>query len=109
MYEIWLALNIVYEIARLIWPTIAIVAAVWLALLWVARGRMGRPALTPALFTGAVVAVLGVLTIPSLTHSSLSEAAYWVDWVSLIGLALGFGALAAVLVFPMIGLLRKPA
>ena len=44
MYEIWLVMNIVYEIALSLWPLLAIVLAVWLLMLWAARARLGGAA-----------------------------------------------------------------
>lgn len=104
MYEIWLVLNIVYEIALGIWPVLLLALLVWIALLVAARGRLGLRALRPALLLGAIVAAVLVAAVPSLTQSSLSNMDYWVDWANLLAIALGLGALAALFVWPLAAL-----
>ena len=109
MYELWLVLNIVYEIALSIWPLLAVALGVWLALLWAAGGRLGRHAVPLSLLLGAAVAAAAFLAVPSLTRSSFANMGYWVDWANLAAVALGFGGAAAVGVFPLVCLLRRPA
>ena len=104
MYEIWLAMNIVYEIALGIWPLLALLLAVWVALFVAARGRLGARQMRQALLLGALVAVALFFSVPALTQSSLSDMGYWVDWANLLAIALGLGALAAVFSVPLLGL-----
>lgn len=104
MYEIWLALNIVYEIALGVWPALLVLLLVWIALLVAARGRLSARALRPALALGALAAAALVLAVPSLTQSSLANMGYWVDWANLLAIALGLGALAAVFAWPLAAL-----
>lgn len=104
MYEIWLALNIVYEIALGIWPVIAVALAVWLLALWAARARLGKPALRDAIVVGALIAVALFFAVPSLTRSSLANMGYWVDWANLLAVAGGLGLLAGVFAFPLLAL-----
>ncbi len=108
MYEIWLMLNILWEIVRGVWPALALLFVVWLALLVAARARLcaGRRV---ALLVGAIVAVLAFLALPSLTGSSLGEMRYWVDWASLAGMALGFGLAAGLFALPFAGLWHRRA
>ena len=104
MYEIWLAMNIVYEIALGIWPLLALLLAVWLGLLVAARGRLGGRQVRQAALLGALVAVALFFSVPTLTQSSLANMGYWVDWANLLAVALGLGALAAVFSVPLLGL-----
>ena len=108
MYEILLGLNIVYEIALSLWPLLALLLAVWLIMLWGARARLGRGAGSQALLLGVLAAVVLFFTVPTLTHSALSNMGYWVDWVMLAAVALGLGALAAVFLWPLLALLKGP-
>jgi hypothetical protein len=107
MYEIWLMLNIVWEIALGVWPLLALGALVWLALGAAALRRAshgwGR-ATALALGAGAIAALIAFLALPALTRSSLSELSYWVDWASLAGLALGAGAVVALFALPIAAL-----
>ncbi len=111
MYEIWLAMNIVYEIALTLLPWLALALGVWLLLMWAARARLGgaagRGALGLGLVLGALVAAVLFFTVPGFTKSSLSNMGYWVDWANLGAVALGLGALAALFFWPLIALLRK--
>lgn len=106
MYEIWLVMNIVYEIALGVWPLLALALAVWLVLLWAARQRLGARALRQALALGALVAAALFFTVPTLTQSSLSNMGYWVDWANLLAVALALGALAGVFLWPLLALRR---
>ncbi len=108
MYEIWLVMNIVYEIALTVWPLLALALVVWLVMLWAARARLGRGAARQAAGLGALAAVVLLFTVPTLTHSSLSNMGYWVDWANLVSVALGLGAVVAVFCWPVLALLRNP-
>ena len=107
MYEIWLAMNIVYEIALGIWPLLALLLVVWLAMLVAARGRLGARQAGRALVLGLVVTVALFFSVPALTQSSLANMGYWVDWANLLAVALGLGALAAVFSLPLFGLVAR--
>jgi hypothetical protein len=112
MYEIWLVMNIVWEIALGIAPWLIGGAALWLILVALAARRRPsgwRAALPGALLTGAVVAVAAFLAVPGLTKSSLGELAYWVDWANLVGVALGFGGIAAAFAWPLLAWRGKAA
>lgn len=104
MYEIWLAMNIVYEIALGIWPLLALLLAVWTVMLVAARRRLGARQVRQAALLGALVAVALFFSVPTLTQSSLANMGYWVDWANLLAVALGLGALAAVFSVPILGL-----
>ena len=112
MYEIWLTLNILWELALGAWPVVLGLALLWLVLVVVALVRRARwrPALLPALGLGAAVAVVAFLAVPAMTKSSLSEMGYWVDWANLLAIALAAGGVAATVVWPVLGMRkRRPA
>lgn len=112
MYEIWLALNIVWEIAL---DNVAVaigIVALLLVLFAVAIVRSGaawRRGLHAALAVGAVVAVISLWAVPSATLSSLDDMKYWIDWATLAGVALAIGAIAAALAWPLAAMLRRPS
>lgn len=109
MYEIWLAMNIVWEIAMGIWPLLLLAALAWIALV---AAALRRPAsrwvagLGPAAMAGAAVAVAAVFAVPWLTHSSIAEMGYWVDWANLAAISAGFGAIAAAYAWPVAAMRR---
>lgn len=111
MYEIWLGLNIFFETALTALPLLigyAVVLVLLFALaLSFARGGFCR-AFLPALLLGAGVLVVAFFLLPGLTQSSLGEMGYWVDWVTLSGLAAACGGLVAALAWPAIALMRRP-
>ena len=107
MYEIWLALNIVLEIARpLAAPLLA--AGIVLAALWVqalrAREAGWRRALAWALALAGAVAMLAFLLVPALTKSSLAELGYAVDWLVLAAIAAATGVIAGLYAWPLLAL-----
>lgn len=108
MYEIWLATNIVYEVALLHWPWLAAYLAIWL-ILWILVWRqhpygrrfpLGRLCLV---WLGGTIAAL--LAVPYLSGAELSDLAYWVDWANLFAIAAGCGGALALLVWPLSHLL----
>lgn len=110
MYEIWLVLNILYELALSVWPWLLALALLWAVLLWRARG-IGRPAWRAAfpwaLAAGVLVAVVIGLGTPGWSHSSLAEMKYWVDWANLLAMAAAWGLAALLLAWPLVARLKK--
>jgi hypothetical protein len=109
MYEIWLAMNILWELARDAWPQGVAAAAVWVVLMVAAARRRGtgwRRGLPAALAVGAIVAIVAFVLVPGLTKSSLGELRYWVDWANLVGIAVAVGAVAAAFAWPLAAMRR---
>lgn len=112
MYEIWLMLNIVWEIALGVWPLLLVAAVLWLALMgtsWRSAGAHWRAALVPALGIGLVMAVVAALMLPGWTQSELSNMGYWVDWAALVGLAAAAGGVVAAFAWPLLAWRRGRA
>ena len=105
MYEIWLAMNMGYELAPSVAPWLAVLLLVWLVLLVLARKRLSLCALRPALVLTALVAGVLFFALPALTQSSFANMGYWVDWANLLAVALGLGALVGVFCIPVAALL----
>lgn len=101
MYEIWLALNIVYEIALGLWPALLILLGVWLAVLVANRQGLWAVPLTRLLAIAIVVAVAVGAALPSLTLSSFGNFGYWVDWANWLAMAVGAGVAMAVGLWPL--------
>ncbi len=104
MYEIWLVMNILWEIALGIWPLLALGAVAWLVLMVLAWRRptaLWRGALPLAAGIAALAAVIGFVLVPMATRSSLQELAYWVDWANLASIALGIGVAALAFAWPL--------
>lgn len=108
MYEIWLVLNILWELALGAAPWLLAALAVWVALMIAAarRGAAWRAGLGGSIVVAIVVAAVAFLWIPAATRSSLGELGYWVDWANLAGVALGFAAAAALLAWPVMAMRR---
>lgn len=104
MYEIWLVMNIVWEIALGVWPLLLAAALAWAVLMALALRRRGRARLSSSLAVGGGVAVLAFVAVPSLTRSSLGELAYWVDWANLGAIAMAAGVAAAAFAWPLLRL-----
>jgi hypothetical protein len=108
MYEIWLVLNILWELALSVWPTLLILALAWVLLLLLAlvRGGAWRRSFTLALGLGVVVALALIPLVPGAVGSSLAEMGYWVDWANLLAICGGFGAAVFALAWPMLAAAR---
>lgn len=114
MYEIWLVINILWEIALSVLPALLALMGAWGVVVVLAAARRGGawwPALRRSLAFGALVAVLALFAIPLVLDSSISEVRYVADWLGLAGMAGGAGAGAALLAWPMLvlALARVPA
>jgi hypothetical protein len=109
VYEIWLVLNIVWEIARENVVAVIFGALVLVALALNASRKPAvawRRALWPAAGAGVVVAVVAVLAVPSLTRASLSDMKYWVDWLNLFAIAAAAGGITAAFAWPLMTMVR---
>jgi hypothetical protein len=105
MYEIWLALNILFELALTALPLIGGLLTLWIALIVTAAGRgrtAWRPALLPSILMALLIAIAAFLAVPTMTKSSLAEMGYWIDWANLTGIAAGIGAVAFALIWPLV-------
>ena len=107
MYEIWLAMNIVYEIALELWPALLPLALVWAAVMLINRQKLAQVSGAVLAAVAVLVALAAVLALPSLSKSTLADMGYWVDWAALLGMAAGFGVAAAVLLWPVLAMRRR--
>ncbi len=105
MYEIWLMLNIVWEVALGAAPLLLVAGLLWLALMataWRIAGARWRAGFLPALLIGLTVAVAAFFVLPGSLRSTLSDMGYWLDWATQLGLALASGAAAAAFAWPLL-------
>lgn len=104
MYEIWLVINILWEIALSLWPVLLVVALIWafLVLRALTRGGAWRRSLGLALAIGVVVALALMPVVPGAVGSSFANMGYWVDWANLLAICGGFGAAAFALAWPLL-------
>ncbi|HRO37461.1 hypothetical protein [Thauera sp.] len=110
MYEIWLTLNILYELGLQYLPVVIGTALLWLALMAVAaaRGRAGwGAALKPAIAIAVVVTAITFFITPGMTQSSFANMGYWVDWGNLLLYAAAFGAVGGALAWPVAAMMRR--
>jgi len=103
-YELWLALNIVYELA-LANLAVLIILAIAIAFLFGVAAVKGAPAwgkgLKVGIIAGVIVTIAGIFFVPTMIGSSIGDVAYWVDWANLFAVSAGFGAAAAALIWPI--------
>lgn len=106
MYEIWLGMNILYELAL----GYGVQIVCYLLLLLACYGSVYqqqlslRGALRPTLWSLAGLWLLAMLMVPASTRSSLAEVNYVVDWLNLVGIGFGVAILAALLAWPLFAL-----
>lgn len=104
MYEIWLVINILWEIALSLWPVLLVVAAIWafMVLRALTRGGVWRRSLGLTLVVGVVVALVLIPVVPGAVGSSMSDMGYWVDWANLLAICGGLGLAAAAFAWPLL-------
>ena len=102
MYEIWLAMNIAFEIAWDLWPALLPLALVWATVMLINRKKLALVSASSLAALAVLVALAAVLALPSLSKSTLADMGYWVDWAALLGMAAGMGVAAAVLLWPVL-------
>ena len=110
MYEIWLTLNILFELGLQYLPMVIVTAVLWLALMALAarRGKVGwGKAIKPALVVFIVVTLITFFITPGMTQSSFANMGYWVDWGNLFLYAAAFGAVGAALAWPLAAMMRR--
>ncbi len=110
MYEIWLTLNILFELALQYLPLVLGVGALWLVLMVLAasRGNAGwSAALKPAFVVFLVVTAITFFITPGMTKSSFANMGYWVDWGNLFLYAAAFGGVGAALTWPLAAMMRR--
>ncbi|HES76641.1 MAG TPA: hypothetical protein ENO09_06500 [bacterium] len=77
------------------------------ALLISRRKRWSLSAFVGGILAAVLVTAVMALSLPALTGSSLAQLTYITDWVMLVLMAAGFGAVAFVIVYPLLVLMQK--
>jgi len=107
VYEIWLVMNILWELALGVWPLLLGASVLWAVLVATALTRQGTSwgaGLPLAVVAGLVVAAVAFALLPGWTRASMADMGYWVDWVNLLGIAAAFGAVAAAFAWPLLAM-----
>lgn len=93
MYEIWLALNILYELMLNYIPFVLTVAILWGVLMTYALQHHAswRRGLRGGLISGVLVTIVTFLVFPDLTKSALENLGYWIDVLFLLQIAVAYG------------------
>lgn len=107
MYEIWLAMNIVYEMALNLWPALWPLALVWAAVMLINRKKLVQVRGTVLAAVAVLVALAAALALPSLSKSTLGDMGYWLDWAALLGMAAGAGLASALLLWPVLAMRQR--
>ena len=110
MYEIWLALNILFELACSLRPLpilLLLAVAGLFAVALIRRGAAWRRGLGFPAGVWVAAAMLFLAALPALTKASISDVAYVVDWLNLVAIAAGLAALLALPVWPLSATLMR--
>ncbi len=97
LQEHWMLVLIALALAVLAYGALWVSKRNW----WSGKAFLGG--FVAAVLTTAVMA----LSLPALTGSSLAQVTYITDWVMLVLMAAGFGAVAFVIVYPLLVLTQK--
>ncbi len=103
MYEIWLAMNIVWEIAveQASWTLPLALVFVALVVIAFARGGDWGRGWRWAWITGLIAALVAVVLLPSLSGAAWSDLTYVVDWAMLFATAAAVGGVVVAIVWPL--------
>ena len=107
MYEIWLAMNIAYEMALDLLPALGPLVLMWAVMMVINRKKLKRVKPATLAAVAVLVALVAVVALPSLSKSTLADMGYWVDWAALLGMAAGLGVAAAVLLWPVLAMRQR--
>jgi len=76
--------------------------------LWVSkRNWWSLSALLGGFLAAVIVTAVMAISMPAMTDSSMGQVTYITDWVMLVLMAAGFGAVAFVIVYPLLVLMQK--
>ena len=108
-YEIWLGMNIMWEIALSFLSYILIAAIIWLAISFVTYQKKASwlVAFKSTFIIGLIVTVIAFFTLPTLTLSSFRDMNYWLDWATLTLMACGVGAVVFGFIWPFMALKKN--
>lgn len=111
MYEIWLAVNIVWEIAvdQASWTIPLAIVFVVLVLLALVRGGDWRGGWRWAWTSAVIAAAAAIVALPALTGAAWSDVSYIVDGLILVAIAAAFGVAVGAFVWLLAVVLRPRA
>ncbi len=103
MYELWLAMNIVWEmaVAQAAWTLPLALAFAVLVVTAFVRGGDWRRGWRWAWPSGLVATVAAIAFLPALSGAAWSDLAYVVDWAMLVATAVAVGAVVTAIVWPL--------
>ncbi len=109
IYEIWLGMNIMWEIALEFISYIAIAVVIWLAISFITFQKKASwfVAFKSAFIIGIVVTVIAFFALLTLTLSLFSDMNYWLDWATLTLMAFGVGAVVFGFIWPFMALKKN--
>jgi len=93
---------------------LVIVLAALVVLAYGALWMSKRNWLSAKAFGGGIVAAILVtavmaVSLPAMTDSSMAQVTYMTDWVILVLMAAGFGAVAFLIAYPLLAMMQKKA
>lgn len=109
-FSIFGILAVILEVIRPALPWLLTILVLWLIALGMLFAKRKQQPLCSnwraLLLIGAVVGVLGLLFVPMITGASHSNLHSVIDYLALVGASFGLGVSAAVLAWPLLGLLQ---
>ena len=109
MYEIWLTLNILWELGMTILPWLIAGAVIWVLLMLPAlrrsRADWGRN-FKLAFWLALAFGIFIFAVTPAWTKASFSDMGYWIDWGNLLMIGVAWAAGAFAFLWPLLTLVR---
>ena len=109
MYEIWLGINIIYEWCLLypMVPLMMFLAVIASFLINKSTRKNWRTGFRPAFIVAMIAFAILFFVYPMLIKSSVSEMAYFIDWVNHLGICLGLAGFVVFVVWPFTSKVRS--
>ncbi|QEY58769.1 hypothetical protein FXF61_06100 [Pseudomonas sp. C27(2019)] len=110
MYEIWLIINVFYELALANLGLVLSTIVVWLILMLVTQFKKELPwgkGVKTASAIGLVAWVIFFVMVPGLSKSSFASVNSVIDWLVVAGVSGAFAGLLALFVGPIYLLVKR--
>lgn len=115
MYELWLGLNIVWELGLANLGVIFGLAGAWLLVVALALHRRPlhrswaawRLAWPTAILLAVALGAAAFIALPTLTQSDFRAMGYWLDWATLVCLAAASAGLCFAFLWPLLAMRRN--
>jgi len=103
----WMMIGWMQQNIMLVMVIAALMVLVYGALWLSKRNWLSAKAFGGGIVAAILVTAVMAVSLPAMTDSSMAQVTYITDWVMLVLMSAGFGAVAFVIVYPLLVLMQK--